>query len=379
MTTILTNARLVLEDDVVLGTIVFGPDGIAEVSDGVSAVAGALDAEGDFVSPGLIECHTDNLEKHFMPRPRVFWPNPLAAALAHDAQMVAAGVTTVYDAICAGGFDEDNDYRREIFADMIDAVEEGVRENVFRIDHRIHLRCELTDWRLPTILEAHVDRPLVHLASLMNHTPGERQWRNVDHFKSFVMSDGRSEAEADALIDGRIARSREAVADNIAPVAAMLRMRGIPLASHDDTTQDHVTDAMALGCTISEFPTTVEAAQAAKTQGLASIGGAPNVVRGGSHTGGVSIRALARDGLVDALSSDYVPAALLQAMPRLTQDAGLSKHEAFALVTWRVADMLGLHDRGRLKAGLAADVLRVRFLGATPVVRGLWRAGRQVF
>ncbi|GGE52970.1 amidohydrolase [Agaricicola taiwanensis] len=379
MTVILTNARLVLEEEVVQGTIAFGFDGITDVSRAPTAVPGAIDMEGDFVSPGLIECHTDNLEKHFMPRPRVFWPNPLAAALAHDAQMVAAGVTTVYDALCAGGFDEENDYRREIFADMVDAVERGVAERLFRIDHRIHLRCELTDWRLPQILEAHVDRPLVRFASLMNHTPGERQWRNVDHFKAFIMSDGRSEAEADAMIAGRIARSQEAVASNIGPVAALLRDKGVPLASHDDTLPEHVADAEALGCTISEFPTTVEAARAARALGLAPVGGAPNVVRGGSHTGGVSIGELARAGLIDALSSDYVPSALLQAIPRLAGTVGLSLHEAFALVTWRVADMLGLSDRGRLSPGLAADVLRVRFAGETPVVRGVWRAGRQVF
>ncbi len=379
MSIILTNARLVLDGETVTGSVVFGVRGIEDVSSSPTSAPGAIDVEGDIVAPGLIECHTDNLEKHFMPRPRVFWPNGLAAALAHDAQMAAAGVTTVFDALCAGGFDEENDYRREIFADMIEAIEAGVAEGVFRIDHLIHLRCEMTDWRLPGILENHVDRPLVRLASLMNHTPGQRQWRDVTHFKAFVMSDGRSEAEAEAMIEGRIERSRAAVEANAPHVAGLFRARGVPLASHDDTTAGHVAEAKASGCVLSEFPTTLEAAKAARAAGLGVIGGAPNVVRGGSHTGGVSVRELAAHGLLDALSSDYVPSALLQAIHRLTVNAGLSLHEAFALATWRVADMLGLDDRGRLAPGLAADVLRVRFWGETPVVRGLWRAGRQVF
>lgn len=379
MTVILTNATLVLEDGVTQGTLVFGPEGILDVSDAPTSVAGAVDVDGDIVAPGLIECHTDNLEKHFMPRPRVFWPNALAAAVAHDAQMVAAGVTTVYDALCVGGFDEENDYRRHIFGGMVEAVEAGVAEGIFRADHRLHLRCELTDWRLPSMLEAHVNRPLVQLASLMNHTPGERQWRDVAHFKAFILSDGRSDADADAMIAGRISRSNEALEANTRPVAAMLKARGVPLASHDDTIAEHVADAVALGCTISEFPTTVEAARAAKTAGLGTIGGAPNVVRGGSHTGGVSIRELAVRGLVDVLSSDYVPSALLQAVAQLTKGEGMTLHAAFALVTWRVADMLGLADRGRLAPGLAADVLRVRFHDGVPLVRGLWRAGCPVF
>lgn len=379
MTVVLTNARLVLADRIVEGTLVFDREGIREVSEGRTAAPGAIDVEGDYVAPGLIECHTDNLEKHFMPRPRVFWPNPLAAALAHDAQMAASGVTTVYDALCAGGFDEDNDYRREIFADMVEAVEQGVAEGVFRIDHRIHLRCELTDHRLKAILAPHVDRPLVALASLMDHTPGQRQWRDIRHFKGYLTSDGRSEAEADGIIAQRVERNAAAVADNAREVAELFRARGVPLASHDDTTAEHVEEAVAFGCAISEFPTTLDAAGVARRRGLKTVGGAPNVVRGGSHSGGVAIADLAGKGLLDALSSDYVPSSLLQAVHVLTEKAGLRLHEAFGLTTWRVADMLGLRDRGRLKPGFRADVLRVRFLAGTPILRGLYSRGVQVF
>ena len=130
---------------------------------------------------------------------------------------------------------------------------------------------------------------------------------------------------------------------------------------------------------ISEFPTTVEAAAAAKQHGLATVAGAPNVVRGGSHSGGVSVSELAEKGLLDGLSSDYVPASLLQAVIKLNADHGIALPEAMGMVTWKVADILGLRDRGHLKTGLRADLVRFKVLGATPVLSAVWSQGERAF
>lgn len=165
---------------------------------------------------------------------------------------------------------------------------------------------------------------------------------------------------------------------NAPVVVEMFRKRGIPLASHDDTTAAHVEEGLASGVVISEFPTTVEAASVAKQHGLMTIAGAPNVVRGGSHSGGVSVSELARLGVLDGLSSDYVPASLLQAVQLLSARDAIALPAAMGMVTWAIADALALGDRGRLKAGLRADVVRFRFVGTTPVVTGLWSAGRHV-
>jgi len=323
--------------------------------------------------------HTDNLEKHFMPRPKVLWPNGLAAALAHDAQMAAAGVTTVYDAICVGTYsDPDKAYRRQIFGGMVEAVHEGVEGGHFRIDHRIHLRCELSSPALLEDLEQVSGEPLVLLASLMDHTPGQRQWRNIEHLKTYAVgTDGKSEAAFERDLERRLEEGPAAVRANWDRALALFQSRGIPVATHDDTTEAHVADAVASGARISEFPTTVEAARAAKAAGLATVAGAPNVVRGGSHSGGVAVAELVRAGLLDGLSSDYVPASLLQAVHRLGRDLGRPVNEALGLVTWRVADMLGLADRGRLAPGLRADLVRFRFAGETPVVRELTVQGRR--
>lgn len=379
MATILSNARLILDSEVVTGTIVFDETGILSVDQGVTGLPGAIDVGGDYVAPGLVEMHTDNMEKHFMPRPKVFWPNGLAAALVHDAQMAAAGVTTVYDAICAGTPFSAKDYRKDIFADVMAALRDGRREGVFRIDHRIHMRCELTSPDLLADIEPYRDDALVQLVSLMDHTPGQRQWRDIQHLKTYAMGNGKSEAEFEEDVVLRQQEGAANVSRNWSAVVAMFSERGVPIATHDDTTVEHVEAGVASGAVISEFPTTVEAARAARQRGLATVAGAPNVVRGGSHSGGVSVSELAEKGLLDGLSSDYVPASLLQAVLKLHHDHGVGLPEATGMVTWRVADILGLRDRGHLEPGLRADIVRFRALGPTPVVAAVWSKGERAF
>jgi alpha-D-ribose 1-methylphosphonate 5-triphosphate diphosphatase len=380
MQTILTNAKLILENEVVDGTIVFGPGGIVAVDRGRSNVPSAIDAGGDYVAPGLVEMHTDNAEKHFVPRPGVHWPNSLAALLAHDAQMAAAGVTTVYDAICFGYSDGAKDYRRKISGRVLQAVVDGVAHRAFRIDHKIHLRCELSGAFLMEDVVPHQDEPLIQLVSLMDHTPGQRQWRNLEQFRTYTVGTGNTAAsEFDRTMQQRMAEGPKHVPGNCKAVVDTFRARNVPIATHDDTTVEHVEDGVALGAVICEFPTTVEAAAAAHKHGLATVAGAPNVVRGGSHSGGVSVSELAERDVLDGLSSDYVPSSLLQAVHKLSTQHGITLPKAMGMVTWKVADILDLKDRGHLKPGLRADIVRFRILDDTPIVTTLWSNGHRAF
>ena len=378
--TILTNATLVLENETRNGTIAFNETGITAIDFSRSSLPSAIDVEGDYVTPGIVEMHTDNMEKHFVPRPGVFWPNGLAAALAHDAQIASAGITTVYDSICAGSVYGVKDYRREIFPKVIQAVEEGVSSGAFRVDHHIHIRCELTGDELVDDVAPFADNPLVRLISLMDHTPGQRQWRNLDNLKRYNLGSGEKspeQHEEDVAIRMEIGPAN--MQKNWPVIVEMFGSRGIPIATHDDTTEDDVEAGVRSGAVISEFPTTVIAAEAAKRRGLATIMGAPNVVRGGSHSGGVSAAELATLGLLDGLSSDYVPASLLQAVLKLNADYAIPFADAMAKVTWKVADMVGLSDRGRLVPGKRADILHFKAIGPTPVVRALWSNGARAF
>jgi alpha-D-ribose 1-methylphosphonate 5-triphosphate diphosphatase len=375
---IFTNARLVLADRMISGTVAIAGGDIAEMGEGPSARAGAVDLDGDFLMAGLIELHTDNLEKHCVPRPSVHWPVP-SAVLAHDAQIAAAGITTVFDAVAVGGA-IDNDDREAMLAAAANAIREAVRHGNLRATHYLHMRCEVANPRALELFEPFQEEPLVKLVSLMDHTPGQRQF--VDQSKLRIYYRGKfglSEDEFDAMVASRKVNQALYSDQHRHAIAELCRSSGVVMASHDDATDAHIAEAEALGVTISEFPTTIEAAKAARAKGMTTIMGGPNVVRGGSHSGNASATDMARADLLDALSSDYVPSSLLHGAFMLHDDHGLSLADAIATVTRNPARMVGLADRGEIAPGKRADLIRVRRLDdGTPVVRQTWRAGERV-
>ncbi|MEP3505082.1 alpha-D-ribose 1-methylphosphonate 5-triphosphate diphosphatase, partial [Roseibium sp.] len=369
------NARLVLADDVIDGSLTADDAGlIADI--GTPSDVLAHDCEGDFLLPGLIELHTDHLETHYAPRPKVRW-NPVAAVQAHDAQIACAGITTVFDALRVG-MDEDADLRYTDMRKLADAIEIGQDENRLRADHYIHLRCEVS---APDVLEAFSvfeEDERVRLISLMDHTPGQRQFVSLDSFRIYYQGKrGFNDEQMDAFIEERKSRADKNAPENRKKIAAHADGHRIAIASHDDATQDHVDEAINLNTRIAEFPTTVEAAKASHEAGMAVLMGAPNVVRGGSHSGNVSARELAEAGYLDVLSSDYIPASLLQAAFQLAEDTdAISLPQAIATVTSTPAKSIGLKDRGVLEPGKRADLIQVKMIGNVPIVRGVWREGR---
>ncbi|MEP3045473.1 MAG: alpha-D-ribose 1-methylphosphonate 5-triphosphate diphosphatase [Roseibium sp.] len=371
------NARLVLADDVIDGSLTADDAGlIADI--GTPSDVLAHDCEGDFLLPGLIELHTDHLETHYAPRPKVRW-NPVAAVQAHDAQIACAGITTVFDALRVG-MDEDADLRYTDMRKLADAIEIGQDENRLRADHYIHLRCEVS---APDVLEAFSvfeEDERVRLISLMDHTPGQRQFVSLDSFRIYYQGKrGFNDEQMDAFIEERKSRADKNAPENRKKIAAHADGHRIAIASHDDATQDHVDEAINLNTRIAEFPTTVEAAKASHEAGMAVLMGAPNVVRGGSHSGNVSARELAEAGYLDVLSSDYIPASLLQAAFQLAEDTdAISLPQAIATVTSTPAKSIGLKDRGVLEPGKRADLIQVKMIGNVPIVRGVWREGRRV-
>jgi alpha-D-ribose 1-methylphosphonate 5-triphosphate diphosphatase len=372
---ILTGGRIVTPDAVIGGTVVLRDGRIADIQPGASAAPGALDLEGDYLLPGLVELHTDNLEKHFQPRPSVLWP-ARAAVLAHDAQLLSAGITTVFDALAVGDA-HSKSARVAGFLAMGEAVADLARSGEFRIDHFLHLRCELSYEDLLDRFGRFADEPILRLVSLMDHTPGQRQFTDVELWRTYYRGKyGLSAAE----MDETIARQHDQQARYAQPhrqaIIDICRARGLPLASHDDATVEHVDEAVAAGVVIAEFPTTVAAARHARDRGLAIMMGGPNLVLGGSHSGNVSAAELAQLGLLDILSSDYVPSSSLLGIFRLTGDEfSFPLPKAVSLVTERPARAVGLDDRGAIRPGLRADLIRVRDASGTPAVRAAWVAG----
>jgi alpha-D-ribose 1-methylphosphonate 5-triphosphate diphosphatase len=373
--TILTNAILVLPHETLIGTIAVRGRTIADVQPGRSHLAAALDLEGDHLIPGVVDIHTDNLERQVQPRSLARWPSR-SAMVAHDAQCAAAGITTVLDALCLGdlGFDAE---RIQTFRDGVVDLDALTAAGLLTADHFLHLRCEVpTD--VLDLFDPVADHPLIRMVSLMDHSPGVGQYADLDFYRRLRRQGGMDEDTVERRIQEIQAHRARWRDPNRRALLDRVRGRSIALASHDDRTEEEIAENAADGIGISEFPVTMEAALAAKRAGMRVIAGAPNIVRGGSHSGNVAAMDLVRAGAVDAFASDYVPTSLVEAAFQCVREAGLGLPAAVAMIADHPARMAGLPDRGRLETGLRADMVRVRLHGTLPIVRQVWRAGERV-
>lgn len=375
---LLTGARLVLPDQVIEEGWLAVADGlIVEIGEGRPPEPG-LECRGDTIVPGLIELHTDHLESHYAPRPHVRW-NPVGAVLAYDAQIATSGITTVFDSLRVGSDAEAASIGENLMT-LAAAIATARRSGLLRIEHRTHLRCEISSPDVIEQTEMYLARYPADMISLMDHTPGQRQFTSLETWKVFYTRKSPfSEAELDVFIEQKLATHARYAAPNRAWLVDLASRTGIVLASHDDATTEHVAESRSAGIAIAEFPTTFAAAEASREAGVQIMMGAPNVIRGGSHSGNVAAEDLARAGLLDILSSDYVPASLLMAafdLPRRV--AGMTLPEAIRTVTLNPAQATGLHDRGALAVGKRADLVRVAWIEGGPVARETYRDGARI-
>jgi len=376
------NARMVLPDEVVHGTLSVHGTRLGDINSGGTSSPQTIDLEGDYLLPGFVEIHTDNFERHLIPRPKVHWAE-LPALLAHDAEIAAAGITTVLDAIGVGDIEHDS-LRGGDMSRVIAAMDDSRARGILRADHFLHVRCELPAANAVALFQSFHGHQRLALISLMDHTPGQRQWENLEHARIYYTGKKgwslerfeRQVAHAESL------QSQYAVPHR-AYFADYCRTHGIAMASHDDTTVHHVEQAHGEGAVISEFPTTLAAAREARQRGLLTVMGAPNVVRGGSHSGNVAATELAQHQLLDILSSDYVPGSLMTGVFRLVDEGHMPLPQAVTTVSLNPARAAGFSDRGAIASGQRADLVRVRRVEMPDgrhhgVVRSVWREGQRV-
>lgn len=374
---ILANATLILAGETRTGCVKISDGVIADIADGSSVPSGAVDLEGDFLSPGLVELHTDNLERHIEPRPGVDWPHA-AALVAHDAELASTGITTVFDAMRVGSIPSGKGryikYARQLASEMLDLR----TKDMLKISHFLHLRAEVCSETLAEELAEFTAEDRVGLVSLMDHTPGQRQFRDIAKLEQYVKSKrGMSDEEfINHVAQLKDLRARFGDLHEATTVAEAARF-GAVLASHDDTTADQVQTSAGHGIRLAEFPTTVEAARACHAHGIKVMMGAPNLIRGGSHSGNVAARELADLELLDIVSSDYIPAALLQAAVKLGEIWG-DLARGMATVTAAPAASVGLTDRGVLEVGKRADLIRFRTREGVPMLRAVYSRGARV-
>lgn len=376
-TTTFTNAKIITGDEVITGTIQFDDQGITDIQPGNSQTPSAIDCAGDYIAPGLIELHTDNLERHLQPRPSVHYPHN-AAVMAHDRELASTGITTVFDALRIGSMtNKESNYKRYARECAHEILDNQAQGNL-KISHYLHIRSEVCSETLLEEMAEFRTEDRIGIVSLMDHTPGQRQFRDVTQFETYLKGKhGMNREQIDEhftqlyVLQQRVGKKHEQA------TVDFCREMGAVLASHDDTTTDDVLCSKGYNVALAEFPTTVEAAAACKEHGIPVMMGAPNLVRGGSHSGNVSAMELVRMNLLEIISSDYIPSALLYSAIKVGMEFNdLAK--GMATATKAPAQAAGLTDRGELKVGLRADLIRFSLLGDTPLLHSVWSKGQRV-
>jgi len=374
MQTYFTHARIVTPEAVLDDAALLIEDGKITAINPETRPADSreINLEGRLLLPGLIDLHCDALEKEIEPRPGVHFPLDFAIANA-DRRNAMAGITSVFHALSFANDElgvRNNDYAARIAR----AVHEVHGELL--VDNRVHCRYEVTDSEAPALLLKLLEHDAVHLLSFMDHTPGQGQFKSDVAYREYLSkSYKKSEAEIDALLAEKKAAGAGAE-KRMQLLAAAARARGVQVASHDDDTPEKVEMVAALGASISEFPINLETAQAARAKGMSTLFGAPNLLRGKSQSGSMRALDAVLAGVADCLCADYAPAAMLPALLKLPELAGISLPQAIALASCNPARAAGLHDRGRIETGLRADLIAVSTQYETPRVEGVWCQGQ---
>jgi alpha-D-ribose 1-methylphosphonate 5-triphosphate diphosphatase len=372
----LTDARLVLPDRVMRGSLRLEDGLIVEIVEDrpARATGYVVDLRGMTLMPGIVDIHGDMIERELEPRPGTFFPVELALQQL-DARLAANGITTAYAAIALA---DGPGLRSEERARSLIGAVNAARPHL-NVDMRVHARFEVSLPSGTVLLADGLERDEIHMVSLMDHTPGQGQFRDLETYIEYMtrwLGGDRDKARETAKTGLEMPVSWD-VAHEIARLA---QSRGVPLASHDDDTADKVGLMHSLGTTISEFPVSLDAALAAKSHGMFVAMGAPNAFRGGSHSGNLSALEAIHNGAVDLLCADYHPASLVQSAFKLSQDGVLPLEDSVKLIAENAARSAGLTDRGRLELGLRADLCIVEIDSAHgfPRVRTTIRQGRVI-
>ncbi|RQS71143.1 alpha-D-ribose 1-methylphosphonate 5-triphosphate diphosphatase [Burkholderia sp. Bp8963] len=372
---LLTNATVVLADEVRQKLAVLIEDGkIGALDPEHTAGATVIDLDEHVLMPGMIDLHCDSLEKEVEPRPGVHFPFDFACAQA-DKRNASAGITTVFHALSFAN--REFGVRNNETAAQIGRSIHAWQAHAL-IDNKFHARFEVTDVTALPILAALTEEGVIDLISFMDHSPGQGQFRDIESFRKYLASVYNAD---DATLDDIMKQKAEAAKgaiERMQQLAALARKSGVAIASHDDDSAAKVKVVRDLGASISEFPINLEAAQAARDSGIATLFGAPNILRGKSQSGNMRALDAVLAGVADCLCGDYSPASLLPATFKLPELADISLAHAVALVTRNPARAAGLKDRGEIAVGQRADLVAVQRVGGLPHADQVWSRGKLV-
>lgn len=377
---LIRNVRVVTPGAVLpAATVAVAQGVIREITPFALTGAEVVDGRDRLLMPGFIDIHSDVIENAIQPRPGGRFPVDVALHEL-DKQLTACGVTSIYHCLCFLNSDENPPFRS---AEMTDFLIRQIHElkGGFSARTRIHARYEITNDEAFAEVERLIRGRMIHFFSLMDHTPGQGQFTDVNHFRTYYSkARGLSREHVDLIIERRLEASRRIDWAGLEHLSRVCRENAIRMASHDDDSEEKVAAVSRLGVSLSEFPVNLAAAQAARRHGMLISLGSPNVLRGGSLTGNLSGREALGAGLGDVLCSDYAPMSLLHAALQLNREGILDLPAAVRLITLNAARAVGIdHETGSIEAGKAADMVLVDDRAKVARVVRTFVAGREVF
>ncbi|MES9991409.1 MAG: alpha-D-ribose 1-methylphosphonate 5-triphosphate diphosphatase [Candidatus Thiodiazotropha sp.] len=376
MKTCLTHARVVLRDEVLSDAAILIEDGMITAIDPLASNGyQSIDLQGKWLLPGMVDLHCDALEKEVEPRPNVHFPLTFACAQA-DKRNAAAGITTVYHAL-SFAHDELGVRNNHFAAEIARAVHHWHPHGL--VDNRVHCRYEITDETGLPILKELLAEQSMHLISMMDHTPGQGQFKDMAAYRDYLTRTYKKTAdEVEVIVERKVEAASGAYA-RMYELALAAHAEGISVASHDDDSAERIKTMSAIGADISEFPISIEAAKAAKAAGMSTIVGAPNIIRGKSQSGSMRALDAIQEGVADCLCADYAPATLIMAIMALPGQSDLDLPSAVRLVTANPAKAAKLDDRGVIEVGKRADLIAVGEPGGLPQVTDAWVHGKLAY
>jgi alpha-D-ribose 1-methylphosphonate 5-triphosphate diphosphatase len=376
MKTYLTNGRIILRDDILENaSLLIENEIIAAINPLVTTKAQIVDLTGKIVMPGMIDLHCDAIEKQIEPRPSILFPIPFAVSQI-DRRNAMAGITTPFHAI-SFAHGELGVRNNDLAAEIVQTIH--AYQPYALVDNHVHCRYEITDPTGLSILLRLLNENYIHLVSLMDHTPGQGQFKDLQAYKNYISGIyKKTSAEVDVLANNK-KKNTEGIKSRIETLVSKASDQNIPVATHDDDTPERVQMMANMGVRLSEFPMNLETAKAAKAAGMFTIFGAPNILRGQSQSGSLKAIDAIQNQVASCLCSDYIPETLLAAVFRLLEISDLSLPQAIALVTDNPAEALELHDRGKIAVGRRADLLAVEMVNGLPQVMTTWVLGKAVF
>ena len=376
MKTYITNARLITTNQVIEDASLLIEDGhIAAINPESTNNVNSISLNNQYLLPGLVDLHCDAIETEIEPRSNAFFPVDFAVAQV-DRINAGVGITTPFHAI-SFSHEEFGVRNNEIATQIVHALHDYQPQQL--VNNQVHCRYEITDPTGLPILINLLEENAIHLISLMDHTPGQGQFKSLQAFQDYLTNNhNRTVAEAQTIAARKVEQGGYAL-ERVKTLISKALSKGIQIASHDDDNPERIISMEELGVHISEFPINLETAIAAQKSGLMTVFGAPNLLRGQSQSGSIKAIDDIKNQVCDALCGDYSPASLLAAAFRIPELEDWSLPEAIKLVTSNPAKAANMMDRGEIAVGKRADLIAVKHDNSFPQVTTTWVDGRIVY